>query len=113
MLSCIPFSIPSQRLLFSCSGTSSMLPHLVRLSSASEIIPLHLEDVKRFFHKFYESTKRASLARQHLLFSIASKVYLGVLFHLRLTTLRTLVRQVSILPQVIADDQRAANTQWD
>ena len=90
-----------------------MLSHLVRLSSAREIIPLHLEDVKRFSHEFNESTKKASPARQHLLFGIVSKVYLGMLFHLRLTPLRTRARQVSILPKVIADDQRAANTQWD
>ncbi len=34
----------------------SMLPHLVRPFGASEIIPLYLSDVKRFFLEFPEST---------------------------------------------------------
>ncbi len=35
-----------------------MLPHLVRLSGASEMIPPGLIDVKRFFDEFSESTRR-------------------------------------------------------
>lgn len=34
-----------------------MLPHLVRLSGASEIIPPRLYHVKGFFIKIYESTR--------------------------------------------------------
>ena len=50
-LSCIPY-LGS---LFSCSGALSMPSHLLRLSGASEMIPLHPGDVKRFFHEFSES----------------------------------------------------------
>ncbi len=62
-----------------------MLPHLVRPFSASEIIPLHTSDVKRFFLNFPQSTRAASVKFFPYL-EVRSDLYLVNIFRSGLIT---------------------------